>query len=492
MALDRPTMRPAASGLGISSLLASVGHPLGTCVMRRSIAKKVRQFRRWTRLPAADRQAIARQQLCEAIERAGRDVPYYQELFRRLKFDPSKLRRDISYLRDLPNLTKQIIREQGARLISQRYKQSDLAARHTGASTGAATTIYYNTEALDWTAAAHRWARSLWGKYLVHREVHVSSAWPQPIPRRDQIKEWCKCIALNRINVCTDTLDEKGLDQLWENLGKARARLVQAHPSTMYALALHIEKQGVKLNRPLMALFESTGEQLDINKHRLIQRVIGCQVINQYGSAEFGTVAYTHPDDVRRLPAESKRSPNEPATAPAFPNPASDFGGLRVLTSMVLAQANTDLPSANGHDPSYKELVLTNLRNDAMPLIKYSTGDLVRINESQNAACLTHIDAIQGRIHDMVKIGDGVFPTHYIQDLLDRLGCVSEFQVQVRQHDRPSLHLVVGDQKKHAMIRKKVQQWWNDDIQVEFVSMPDMERRGQQNKFSYLISDSAE
>ena len=57
-------------------------------------------------------------QLAAHLERAGAEVPYYRELFRRLHFEPATLLRDLAYLQELPYLTKDIIRQQGTRLIS--------------------------------------------------------------------------------------------------------------------------------------------------------------------------------------------------------------------------------------------------------------------------------------------------------------------------------------------------------------------------------------
>ena len=62
----------------------------------------------------------------------------------------------------------------------------------------------------------------------------------------------------------------------------------------------------------------------------------------------------------------------------------------------------------------------------------------------------------------------------------------------MREQALPLLRLVVEDESKHAMVRDKVEQWWKDKIKVKFVSLLDLERRGQRNKFSYLINESTE
>src|SRR4051794_248687 len=96
-------------------------YPLAERHLGRQIRSKARALRAHAERPFAERRAWAQRQMAALVERAGCEVPYYRDLFRRLGFDPLRLTRDLGYLVELPYLTKEIIREQGPRLISERF-----------------------------------------------------------------------------------------------------------------------------------------------------------------------------------------------------------------------------------------------------------------------------------------------------------------------------------------------------------------------------------
>src|SRR5438105_3615569 len=88
-------------------------YPIAERYQGRDIRAKAEVLRQQMRWPWPQRRAWAHAQLAEQLERAGEDVPYYRDLFRRIRFEPQCIRRDVGYLQDLPYLTKQILREQG-------------------------------------------------------------------------------------------------------------------------------------------------------------------------------------------------------------------------------------------------------------------------------------------------------------------------------------------------------------------------------------------
>ena len=55
--------------------------------------------------------------LSKIVRYAAVNVPYYRDLFSQIGFDPKKLTTDAGYSRDIPYLTKDIIRTQGDRLL---------------------------------------------------------------------------------------------------------------------------------------------------------------------------------------------------------------------------------------------------------------------------------------------------------------------------------------------------------------------------------------
>jgi len=425
-------------------------YPLAERLQGRQIRAKLRALDSELKLPWTERALLRRRQLAAALARAGEYVPYYRDLFKKLNFDPGKLAADAAYLGDLPYLTKDLIREHGARLLSEKFNAADLHLRKTGGSTGASTMIYYSGEALDWTAAANALSQSWCGKGRSQRETHLASRFPDKFPWRDRLKERMKCAALNRGNIFTDDFDDASLERAWNRLRRARPYLLQGHPSTLYALASYLLRRGIDA-RGVLRVFESTGELLDQKKRYVIERVFGCETLDRYGNAEFGVLAH-----------ECLGSVDE---------------RLRLIDAIAW-------PETLAHESGTPELVFTGLLNDAMPLVRYRSGDLGNLTLDADGFWIA---GIVGRTHEIVRIGGHDYPTHYLQDVLDRIGGIDEFQFEPRPAGRPILRLVVPHQPVQAAVRQHLQRFWGDAVEIEFTDFSGLVRRGWRGKFSYVV-----
>jgi phenylacetate-CoA ligase len=109
-------------------------------------------------------------------------------------------------------------------------------------------------------------------------------------------------------------------------------------------------------------------------------------------------------------------------------------GGIHVIESEFIAevidpQTGDELPTGETG-----ELVITNLGRPGFPVIRYCTGDLVRVRPSPCACGRTYAlldGGILGRSDDMVTIrGVNVYPTA-IENIIHRFAEVCEFQVMV-------------------------------------------------------------
>ncbi|PZV09180.1 MAG: CoF synthetase [Leptolyngbya sp.] len=436
-----------------TEILSYFLYPLVERQQQRQILPKLTIMHKFARLSLEEREQANRQHLCETVMRAAQEVPYYRDLFRTLGFEPEKLRDDSRYLKDLPYLTKEIVREQGDLLLSDKVDKSSLHLRKTGGSTGPSTLIYYSQEALDWTSAANLLVLEWSGKRRYTKEVHLSSEFPEPLPRREQLRETIKCLALNRVNITTDSFDPDALNAILEKLRQAKPYSIQGHPSTLYALAIHAKTHAVPWATNLFRVFESTGEVLDDRQRQIVSEVFNCDVYNRYGNAEFGVVAHT----------EHPQSAN-----------------LKILDYLIW-------PETRETEDGLQEIVLTGLMNPAMPLIRYRTGDLGALIQVDGEF---HITNIIGRVHDLVAIGDRRYPTHYIQDLLDRLGGIDEFQLEQITPQRCLLRLVPRAGVDAASIAQRVQAWWGDNVEIEIVSFEALKRVGWRSKFRHLVNMS--
>lgn len=437
-----------------------VAYPLAACHEGRDIASKEAWLRAEMARPFAERRLRSQKALAEQVGWAGAHVPYYRDLFARLNFDPARLERDAAWLNDLPYLTKDVIREQGERMMREDREGERIHACKTGGSTGVSAIICYDQEAADWSSAVTGYARGSVGKNHFLRELHFASRFPETFPLRDRIKEHIKCFCMNRSNIFFDDFTSASLEAIWQQMRRIRPALVHGHPSTLYHLALHVaDAHG---GGRAFDIFESSGELLEPHQRRTIESVLRCRVVDRYGLAEFGVVAYEGRVE------STWRDVYDPIAWPEVAEPEASVVG------------------AIAHERGRSgELVLTGLKNRLMPLIRYRTGDLAVLGEEEGRGFVLY--DLVGRIHDVVHIGGKDYATHYIQDLLDRLGCIREFQI-VLGGAVPVLRLVLEPQADRDEVACRIRQWWGEEVSLDFIDATQIRLQGGRAKFRHVVA----
>lgn len=94
--------------------------------------------------------------------------------------------------------------------------------------------------------------------------------------------------------------------------------------------------------------------------------------------------------------------------------------------------ASSDKPATSG------ELVLTNLTRTGSPIIRYRTGDLVKITNAKCTCGLTYprlLGGILGRNDSRIKLGDGnSFYPRLFDDVLFSYKEILEYRVEIKKH----------------------------------------------------------
>ena len=430
---------------------ANIAYPYAEKREQREIRSKLNELRQFYRLDKAQRRAIATNRLVDTLRFAGDSVPYYRDLFAQFGFDPEKVRTDVRYLSDLPHLTKDIIREQGDRILSAPLDQTRHHVCKTGGSTGLSCVIHYDQAGADYSAAVTLYARERIGKIKHKTELHFACRFPDATVPQWPTREDFKCFAMNRSNIFFSSVDDAGLEEIWQTLKRRRPYLAHAHPSTIYALACYVERKYA--GGKAFEVFESSGELLEPYQREAISRALRCRVVDRYGLAELGVVGY------ELSGAES---------------------GLQVMESEAWPESFEVEGAENGEH----ELVFTGYRNHLMPLIRYRTGDLAKVEDGPQGF---HLSNVVGRIHDLVSINGIEHPTHHIQDMLDhRVGGIQEFQIDLRSTP-PLLKIVPEGFADKEEIRRKITGFWGQGFELQFVNHDAFVRVGRHAKFRHVV-----
>jgi phenylacetate-CoA ligase len=120
----------------------------------------------------------------------------------------------------------------------------------------------------------------------------------------------------------------------------------------------------------------TTSEVLDDHSRSLIERVFGVKVFNEYGCGEVGSIGHE-----------------------------CEHGNMHIMAENVIIEIDT----RNSADGESGEIIVTDLYNYAMPLIRYRLGDYATLSK-ENCECgrgLPVIKRVHGRAYDMIVDPDG-------------------------------------------------------------------------------------
>jgi phenylacetate-CoA ligase len=173
----------------------------------------------------------------------------------------------------------------------------------------------------------------------------------------------------------------------------------------LVAFAEFVRTQGYNGRALGLRAIVTTSEVLGEPQERLLAETFGCVVQNEYGCGELGPIAYSCPE-----------------------------GSLHIMAMNVWVEvlSPSGAPVPSGEDG---ELVITDLHNLAMPLLRYRVGDQGVLG--RDCGCgrpWPVLGSVWGRAYDFVAAPDGrryhgEFFLYFFEDLRERNEGVDQFQV---------------------------------------------------------------
>lgn len=304
----------------------------------------------------------------------GTAVPYYRELFGRLRFDPRAVQ-GLADLQTLPLLDKATIR---AHIDALKHPQArGLARFNTGGSSGEPLIFFIGRERVSHDVAAKWRATRWWGVDIGDPEMVV---WGSPIELggQDRIRAWRDRVMRTELLPAFEMSPAK-LDAMVAAIRRRRPRMLFGYPSALSHIARHAEAAGQRMDDLGLRVAFVTSERLYDEQRAVIQRVFGCPVANGYGGRDAGFIAHECP-----------------------------HGGMHITSEDIVVE----IIGADGQpvpQGQAGEIVVTHLATRDFPFVRYRTGD-VGVLDDRACPCgrgLPLLKEIQGRSTDFVVAADG-------------------------------------------------------------------------------------
>lgn len=384
-------------------------------------------------------------------------VSYYREQFDAVGVKPEDIQK-IEDLTKLPVITKKIIKEnlyQG--LMAVDYNGSKVLRITTSGSTGEPTVVYAEKKQLEL-----RWAATL-----------RSLEWTGYRFGDRQIRLWHKCLGMKGIEVFKEILDAKmsrrkfvpayeiddsALDRFVNTIMRYKPVILDGYAESYNLIARYLRSNNYNGWKPKGIM--SSGQSLPPESRKIIEEGFGCKVFDKYGAREFaGGTAYE----------------------------CEHGAGYHVVAEGTIIEIIKDGRIAQPGEIG--EVVITDLNNYAMPLIRYSIGDLaVQVDNSIPCPCgrgLPRIGQIWGRVQSII-IGtrNQMIPgTFFARLFADYDYAVKRFQIIQEEFGSVTLKIVKANQFTDHVIEQAKRQMWKHmgedlKINVEFVDEVALGRTG--------------
>lgn len=396
-------------------------------------------------------------QLRAVLHHAVNHCPYYQRSFLRAGFRPENLH-STKDLAACPLLEKTDLQEHLSEMASTDVPASRRLYITTGGSTGVPVGFYLQkgvSRPKEQAFLETMWRRAGYfdgARLAVIRGQVVSSHSEGRIAFHDATRNWLMLSSYH--------LTPARLPEYLDAIEKFRPDFLHVYPSAALQLAEYLERSGQAWRSPLRGLLCGS-ERLTLPQKRLLERIFHCRAYRWYGHSERVVLA--------------------------------GEGAKTDLFYFFPQYGFVEFGPPN--DEGLREVIGTSFHNFAMPLIRYRTGDFVRLAEPANASSLEYpwpaAVEIAGREHEFLISATGrrisltAFNMH--DPVFDDLFAVQFYQDQpgvaeFRYVAGPGFH-----SSRLEPIRQRVHLKLGDDFQLAFRNVTEVEKT-ERGKHRWLVS----
>ncbi len=342
-------------------------------------------------------------------------VPFYRNRIASIHGNFPEIK-SFADLREIPILTKQEIQSNLDKLVALGVNKSDLIKDATGGSTGEPLVFYRDQRAQRWmVSATERFRR--WIGYIPGDKLALiwgaDRDFPPNIPNHER---W-----LNVFNCCETDIERFVLELIaW------KPRTIRGYAGSLHLVARFILNRGLPQICPVAV--ESAAETLTEEMRQDIQKAFGAPVFNFYGSREIPGIACED----------------------------SLHDGLLVADDVRLVEIIRDgRPAAPGEEG---KLVITDLVNYAMPLIRYEIGDVgvaPSLETTSHSRAFTRIQRILGRTGNTITAPDGrLVHGEFFTHLFYHKPGIRNFQVRQNSDASIDILVVIGPGFEHSVFER--------------------------------------
>lgn len=350
------------------------------------------------------------------------NVPYYRSLFDQINLISNE-KSLVSNFNKIPILNKEIIRKNSDKIISTDYENRNWYYNSSGGSTGEPIQLIQDAVYTKWRNAINEYYYKRILKFDENREKKIvlwgseRDFYQNDIGIKAKINNWLT----NTVFLNTFRMKEEDMDNYLKIINSYNPYFIKGYAGALYELCKYAERKKIEIKSPNIVL--SAAENLKDEMREEIESIFGTKVYNFYGSREVSSIAGECEEGKMHI--------------------FSFYNYLEILN-------DNNQPVKRNEEGN---VVLTNLFNYSMPLIRYKIGDMA-ILDNEKCKCgnpLPILKKITGRITDNFRLRDGtVIPGEYFIHFIGVVynkGFIKQFQVIQLDYDKIKILTVLKDKK---------------------------------------------
>jgi len=399
--------------------------------------------------------------LKKLLKHANDNVPFYHKMFKKLSFKP-ELVTSVNDLDKLPILTKELVNKNFNELYARNYSKEEFILSTTGGSTAVPMKFYIDKRwnACNMAAAYRSWS---WAGYRPGDKMAYLWSAIQDLKNSNN-KEKIRNYLLKTIKLDAFNLTDENMEIYAQILKKFKPKVINTYASVIFTFSEHIKKMGIDYIKPNAIL--TTADMLYDYKRKSIEQAFNCDVFDYYSGR-----------DTTLQAAE-----------------CSEHFGYH----MSIENAVVEFMKGNEHVVSGEtgNLIITDLCNYAMPLIRYEIGDLGTPSD-ERCPCgrnLPIMKSLEGRTYDYILTPDGKqLSGLFFHSILVyyKIKGIKEFQIVQKTKDKIILFIVKNEKEDIEDINRFIsfiQKNVGEKVEIELKYVSSI-KRTPTGKLRHVISD---
>ncbi len=392
--------------------ISNITYKVYEIITKRDVSGKLKILRDTQWKDNAELQKLQKQKLKEILNICKEDIPYYKEILSDCKIEEEN---SFEILKSIPIMTKQKI-QSNQELLQNKNFHGRYYKNSSGGSTGIPVHVLQDQYRNDYNSAATKRSDE-WGG--LRFGTSYFQFWAAKKDLKIGFFRKLRQVLFNQYIFDAFNWNDEIILDIHNLMQKKKPKVIIAYASALYLYVEKMKKIGIESTHSPDSIITSADMLYDYQRIE-IEEFFNCKIFNRYGCREIGLIA----------------------------SECSIHDGLHISAERLIVEI-IDNKGNSTEDGSVGRVIVTDLTNTVMPMIRYEIGDLGSLSTTNICSCnrgLPKLLRLEGRVTDYVitpsgKLINGVA----LSTIIPKFENVEQLQILQQDVDKVTLNIVANN-----------------------------------------------